>query len=124
MITFSKKGDWSKTNRFVEKALNVIKLGMLDKYGKEGVSALKAATPSDTGKTAESWYYRIVRENEQVRIEWLNSNVNDGIPIAILIQYGHGLQNGAYVKGTDFINPAIRPIFNEIAEEAWKEMSR
>lgn len=123
MIKFSQKGDWSKTNNFFERALNIVHLGKFDKYGEEGVRALAAATPVDTGKTADSWYYKIVRDEYGVKIQWLNSNVNQGIPIAILIQYGHGLQNGAYVQGIDFINPAIKPVFNKIAEEAWKELT-
>lgn len=124
MIKFSQKGDWSKTNNFLERALNVIHLGIFDKYGKEGVKALAAATPIDSGVTADSWYYKIIRNEYGVKIEWLNSNVNQGIPIAILIQYGHGLQNGSYIQGIDFINPAIKPIFNKIAEEAWKELTK
>lgn len=124
MIKFSQKGDWSKTNNFLERALNVVNLGIFDKYGKEGVKALAAATPVDSGVTADSWYYKIIRNEYGVKIEWLNSNVNQGIPIAILIQYGHGLQNGSYIQGIDFINPAIKPIFNKIAEEAWKELTK
>lgn len=123
MIKFIHKGDWSRTNSFLEKALEVIKLGELDKYGRKGVEALAAATPKDTGKTSESWYYRITHFKEGARIEWLNSNSNQGILIAILIQYGHGLQNGAYVEGVDFINPALRPIFDAIAEDTWKELT-
>ena len=124
MIKFSQKGDWSKTNNFLECALNVVHFGIFDKYGKEGVKALAAATPVDSGVTADSWYYKIIRNEYGVKIEWLNSNVNQGIPIAILIQYGHGLQNGSYIQGIDFINPAIKPIFNKIAEEAWKELTK
>lgn len=124
MIKFSQKGDWSKTNNFLERALNVVHFGIFDKYGKEGVKALAAATPVDSGATADSWYYKIIRNEYGVKIEWLNSNVNQGIPIAILIQYGHGLQNGSYIQGIDFINPAIKPIFNKIAEEAWKELTK
>lgn len=123
MIKFSQKGDWSKTNKFLERSLNVIHLGTLDRFGKEGVQALAAATPQDTGETAASWYYKIVRDSQGTRIEWLNSNSNQGIPIAILIQYGHGLQNGVYIQGIDFINPAIKPIFNKIADDAWKELT-
>ena len=123
MIKFSQKGDWSKTNKFLERSLNFIHLGTLDKYGREGVQALAAATPKDSGETAASWYYRVVRDNLGTRIEWLNRNTNQGIPIAILIQYGHGLQNGAYIQGIDFINPAIKPIFNKIADSMWKELT-
>ena len=123
MIKFSQKGDWSKTNKFLERSLNVIHLGKLDRFGREGVQALAAATPQDTGETAASWYYKIVRDSQGTRIEWLNSNSNQGIPIVILIQYGHGLQNGVYIQGIDFINPAIKPIFNKIADDAWKELT-
>lgn len=124
MIEFSTKGDWSKTSSFLERSLEIFNLGILDKYGKKGVEALKKATPKDTGKTASSWYYQIVRSKGSVCIQWLNSNIVDGVPVAILIQYGHALQNGAFVKGEDFINPAILPVFNDIADEAWKELTR
>lgn len=123
MINVSVKGDWSKTNNFLEKALNVIKLGQLDRYGRWGVEALAAATPKDSGKTASSWYYRIVRHNGGVKIEWLNSSENEGVPIAILLQYGHGLHQGGYVEGIDYINPAMKVVFEEIAETAWKELT-
>lgn len=123
MINVSVKGDWSKTNNFLEKALNVIKLGQLDRYGRWGVEALAAATPKDSGKTASSWYYRIVRHNGGVKIEWLNSSENEGVPIAILLQYGHGLHQGGYVEGVDYINPAMKVVFEEIAETAWKELT-
>lgn len=122
MIEFSSKGDWSRTNSFLEKALEVIKFGELDRYGKRGVDALANATPKDTGKTAASWSYRIIHEKNSTRIEWLNSNKNKGVLIAILIQYGHGLQNGVFVEGVDYINPALRPVFDSIAEDAWKEL--
>lgn len=123
MIEVSVKGDWSKTNNFLEKALNVVKLGQLDRYGRLGVNALSSATPKDSGKTASSWYYRIVRQHGGVKIEWLNSSQNQGVPIAILLQYGHGLHQGGYVEGIDYINPAMRPVFEEIAETAWKELT-
>lgn len=122
MIKFSTKGDWSRTNSFLERCLNVVKLGQLDKYGRLGVSVLQNATPKDTGNTAGSWYYQIVRTGKGARIEWLNSNLKDGIPIVILLQYGHGLHQGGYVDGIDFINPALRPVFDQIAEDAWKEL--
>ena len=123
MITFSHKGDFSRTNRFLEKALNVIKLGELDKYGRQGVEALSAATPIDTGNTAKSWDYKIIRDRGSVSISWYNTNVNDGVNIAVILQYGHGTRNGGYVKGRDYINPAMRPLFDEIAESAWKEIT-
>lgn len=123
MIKFSTKGDWSRTNSFLERALNVFNLGELDKYGREGVRALSAATPKDTGETASSWYYRIKRTKAGAKIEWLNSSQNQGIPIVILLQYGHGFRTGGYVEGIDFINPALKPVFEEIAENAWKELT-
>lgn len=123
MIKVSVKGDWSRTNRFLERALNVVKLGELDKYGRQGVEVLRNATPVDSGETANSWYYRIVRDKYSARIEWLNSSQNDGIPIVILLQYGHAFQNGAYYSGVDFINPALKPLFEEIADNAWKELT-
>ena len=123
MIKLSTKGNWSKTESFLERALNVFNLGILDKYGRLGVEALRNATPKDSGKTADSWYYKIVRGNGNVSIQWLNSSENEGIPIVILLQYGHGLKNGGYVNGVDFINPTIKPIFKEIADKAWKELT-
>lgn len=124
MIKFSQKGDFSKTNRFLERALNLIKMGELDKYGREGVEVLKNATPKDTGKTSDSWYYQIVRSNGSVKLQWLNSNINNGIPIAILIQYGHALQNGVFLEGTDYINPSMKPIFDELTNNIRKELSK
>lgn len=123
MITFHQKGDFSKTNKFFEKLLNVVKLGELDKYGRMGVEALAAATPKDTGKTAESWKYEIVREDGSAVIKWYNTNENKGVNIAVILQYGHGTRNGGYVRGRDYINPAIQPVFDEIAETAWKEIT-
>lgn len=122
MITVTCKGDWKKTNTFLERCLNLFKLGKLDQCGREGVKALQAATPVDTGETAKSWYYKIERKRGSFSIVWLNSNQNQGIPIAILIQYGHGLQNGVYVKGIDFINPAMKTIFDDMADDLWKEL--
>ena len=123
MIKISVKGDWSRTNRFLERALNVIKLGELDKYGRQGVEVLENATPKDSGVTAGSWYYRIVRDRYGARIEWSNSSQNEGIPIVILLQYGHAFQNGAFFSGVDFINPALKPLFEEIADNAWRELT-
>jgi hypothetical protein len=95
----------------------------LDFYGRKGVAALSAATPVDTGKTAASWNYEIHYFREGVSMVWTNSNVNKGENIAILIQYGHGTRNGGFVQGRDYINPALRPIFDEIADSAWKEVT-
>jgi hypothetical protein len=123
MITFRQKGDFSKLSRFLERAKDAIKIGDLDKYGRQGVDALKSATPKDTGKTADSWTYSIVRTKETVTIEFHNTNLTEtNIPIAILLQYGHTAKNGGFVQGIDYINPAVRPIFEQIADEAWREV--
>lgn len=123
MIKFTHKGDFSKLNTFLEKAKSAIKLSELDKYGKAGVAALSAATPVDTGLTASSWDYRIERSSTQVSITFINTNIQNGIPIAIILQYGHGTGTGGYVQGRDYINPAIQPVFDEMAESAWKEVT-
>lgn len=124
MITFRQKGDFSKLNNFLEKMKEVVKIEDLDRYGQEGVEALSAATPKDSGLTASSWYYEIVRTNGSISIQFKNSNINDGVPIAVILQYGHGTRNGGWVEGRDYINPAIQPIFDKIAEDAWKEVTR
>ena len=123
MIKFTHKGDFSKTDRFLERAKNVIKIGELDKYGKAGVAALSSATPFESGKTASSWYYEIERQNGNISINFNNSNVNNGVKIALILQLGHGTGTGGWVEGRDYINPAIRPIFDEIANNAWKEVT-
>ena len=124
MISFRQKGDFSKLTRFLEKAKNVVRVGDLDKYGREGVAALASATPVESGKTASSWYYEIKRQNGSVSIEFLNSNINNGVPIAVILQYGHGTGTGGWVQGRDYINPAIQPIFDKIAENAWREVTK
>ena len=124
MITFRQKGDFSKLNSFLEKAKEAVKLSDLDKYGREGVSALASATPVDSGKTAGSWYYEIKRQNGSVSITFNNSNINNGVLIAIILQYGHGTRNGGWVEGRDYINPAIRPIFDKIVDNAWREVTK
>ena len=124
MISFKHTGDFSKTTKFLERAKRGDYLKVLDKYGKEGVKALSSATPVDSGTTANSWSYKIEKGNSSVKISFLNSNVNKGVPIAIILQYGHGTRNGGYVQGRDYINPAIQPIFDRIANEAWKEVTK
>lgn len=124
MISFRQKGDFSKLTSYLEKAKETIKLGNLDRYGQEGVKALSSATPQDSGKTASSWYYEIEHKNDSVSISFHNSNINKGVPIAIILQYGHGTRNGGWVEGKDYINPAIQPIFDKIASEAWKEVTK
>ena len=124
MITFRQKGDFSKLTRYLERAKEVIKLGDLDKYGQEGVDAISSATPVDSGLTASSWYYKIENKNGSAIISFYNSNVNNGVPIAIILQYGHGTNNGGWVEGRDYINPAILPIFEKIANDAWEEVTK
>lgn len=124
MINIRQKGDFKNLSSFLEKTKEKLNLGLLDKYGREGVAALQAATPKDTGKTSESWYYKIERKNGSVSLTFHNSNQNKGVPIAIILQYGHATRNGGYVEGVDYINPALRPIFDKIAEEAWKEVNK
>ena len=124
MITFRQKGDFSKLSRYLERAKEAARIGVLDKYGREGVSALASATPVDSGKTAGSWYYEIKRQNGSVSIIFNNSNINKGVPIAIILQYGHGTGTGGWVEGRDYINPAIQPIFDRIADEAWREVTK
>lgn len=123
MISFRHKGDFSKTTRFLEKSRTVMRLGFLNKYGQRGVAALKSATPIDTGKTADSWYYKIENKNGSIAISFHNSNIQNGVPIAIIIQLGHGTRNGGWVQGRDYINPAIQPIFDEITNELWREVT-
>ena len=124
MITFRQKGDFSKLTRYLEKVKEVVKLGDLDKYGRAGVAALASATPVDTGLTASSWYYEISNKNGSAMISFHNSNIQNGVPIAIILQYGHGTRNGGWVEGRDYINSAIRPIFDRIADDAWKEVTK
>ena len=122
MISFRQKGNFSKLDRYFEKVREAAKLGVLDKYGREGVAALSSMTPIDSGETANSWYYKIENQNGRARILFCNSNINDGVPIAIILQYGHGTRNGGWVEGRDYINPAIQPIFDKIADNAWREV--
>jgi hypothetical protein len=124
MITFRQKGDFSKLTSYFERLKKVARLDILDKYGKEGVAALSSATPVESGVTASSWYYEISHSNNSATISFLNSNVNKGVPIAIILQYGHGTGTGGWVQGRDYINPAIQPVFDKIVEEAWKEVTK
>lgn len=124
MISFRQKGDFSKLTRFLERAKEAVHLGDLDKYGREGVAALASATPVDSGKTATSWYYEIENKKGQVSIKFNNSNIQNGVPIAIIIQYGHATGTGGWVEGRDYINPSIRPIFDEILNKTWREVTK
>ncbi len=123
MISFRQKGDFSKLTRYFERVKEAIKLGSLDKYGREGVAALMSATPVDSGKTASSWYYEIDHSQDSASINFYNSNVNKGVLIAIILQYGHGTRNGGWVQGRDYINPAMQPLFDKFAEDAWREVT-
>lgn len=123
MITIKTKGDFKKTAKFLDKLLKLFDSNILDYYGRKGVEALSSATPKDSGKTAESWDYEIIKNGNKASLRWFNTNVNDGVNIAIILQYGHGTGTGGYVVGRDYINPAIQPIFDEIAKSIWKEVT-
>lgn len=122
MIIFKQKGNFSNTEKFLKKAIRADYLRILNAYGRRGVAALASATPVDTGLTSASWDYKIKISKNAYYINWTNSHVEDGVPIAIVIQYGHATRNGGYVEGRDFINPAMRPIFDEMAKEIWREV--
>ena len=124
MISFRQKGDFSKLTSFLERAKETVHLGDLNKYGRQGVAALASATPIDSGETAEAWYYKIENNKESATITFYNSNVQNGVPIAIILQYGHGTRNGGWVEGRDYINPAIQPIFDQIVDDAWREVNK
>ena len=124
MIKFRQKGDYSKFTRYLERIKEVVKLGDLDKYGRAGVAALASATPVESGVTAASWRYEINHNQDSISISFYNDNINKGVPIAIILQYGHGTGTGGWVEGKDYINPAIQPIFDKITEDAWKEVTK
>lgn len=124
LITFEKKGDFSKTFRFLNKLLNREYLNILEKYGREGVARLKEYTPKDTGLTSESWDFVITHNKDNTSISFVNSNVNNYVNIAIILQYGHATRNGGWVEGVDYINPALQPIFDKMAKEAWEEVTK
>lgn len=123
MVIVKQKGDFSKTEKFLNIISKKLYYRNLQKYAEQGVAALASATPIDSGTTANSWDYEIRQTKNSVSIYWTNSNVNKGVPIAVIIQYGHGTRNGGYVQGRDYINPAMRPIFDKIAENVWKEVT-
>ena len=123
MVIVKQKGDFSKTEKFLNNISKKLYYRNLQKYAEQGVAALASATPKDSGETANSWGYEIRQTKNSVSIYWTNSNVNKGVPIAVIIQYGHGTRNGGYVQGRDYINPAMRPIFDKIAENVWKEVT-
>lgn len=120
MISVSSSGSFKNTNTFLERMHNAKMLNILSKYGDEGIQALSSATPEDTGRTADSWKYEVYNRGGVYTIVWINTNVVNGVPVAILLQYGHGTGTGGYIFGKDFINPAIQPIFDRIASDVWK----
>ena len=123
MITFKHSGDFKDTESFLKNIRNRQYRNLLEMYAQKGVKALADATPKDTGKTAASWGYEIKQSDREITITWTNSNVNKGVNIAVILQYGHGTKNGGYVKGRDYINPAIQPIFDEMVRNIWKEVN-
>lgn len=123
MISFVQHGDLRRTKNFLIRNKK-LDYSILHKYGREGVEALSRATPVDTGLTANSWYYKINQNGGSVSLQFFNSNVQNGVPIAIIVQYGHGTGTGGYVQGIDYINPSIRPIFEDLLNEMWREVRR
>lgn len=124
MIRIKQSGSFSNAEKFLKKLSKKVSDKTLKKYGEAGVAALSAATPVDTGLTASSWYYEIVRTKTGLTIEFHNSNVQRGVPIAIILQYGHATRNGGWVEGIDYINPALKPVFDKMASDLWKEVKR
>ena len=125
MISFRHKGSYfTKTQKHLERLKEVARLGILDKYGREGVAALASATPVESGLTASSWYYEIEHTKGSSTIRFNNSNIQNGVPIAIILQYGHGTGTGGWVQGRDYINPAVRPIFDRIKNDVWREVTK
>lgn len=123
MISFRQKGDFSKLEKLLKKSFGKNYRRILEQYGREGVVALAGATPKDSGKTASAWEYEINESDGKLSVTWKNTNINDGVNIAVILQYGHGTRNGGYVQGVDYINPALRPIFEKMADAAWKEVT-
>lgn len=123
-ISVTSKGNWDKTTDFLKRRLNASGLGVLDKYGPMGVAALSAATPIEDGETARSWTYEIVNRRGYYAIHWSNTHVEDGVNIAAILQYGHGTGTGGYIQGRDYIMPAIRPIFDQMVNEMWREVTK
>lgn len=125
MIRFRHKGDFSKTTKFLKRAKQLDIVRVLERYGQAGVAALASATPVDSGLTASSWYYEIKREQSgRYTIGFNNSNIQNGVSVAIILQYGHGTGTGGWVQGRDYINPAIQPIFDKLADDAWREVTK
>ena len=122
MISITSKGDLRNTTNYLKRLLHGDIYAELSRYGQMGVDALSNATPVDTSLTANSWGYRIIKDRKRPGIQWYNKNIESGIPVAILIQYGHATGTGGYVAGRDFINPAMRPVFDKIADDIWKKV--
>ena len=120
MITVESKGNFDNTEKLLKRIKSRDYLKVLDKFGQQGVTALSGATPTRSGKTASSWDYEVLVSGGGVTLQWTNSNINNGVSIAIILQYGHGTRNGGYVVGRDYINPEMRPLFDKMADEAWK----
>lgn len=123
MISVKQRGNFEKTEKLLKKSLGRDYLSILEGFGRQGVVSLSASTPIDSGLTATSWSYEIIQNKDGISIVWKNSNINKGVNIAIILQYGHGTRNGGYVSGRDYINPALRPIFDKMADAAWKEVT-
>lgn len=124
MFSITSKGNFNHLEKYLKKSLGNDYMSILEKYGQRGVQELAAATPIRSGETASSWDYRITKKDGNLSIEWINTNINDHVNIAMILQYGHGTRNGGYVSGIDYINPALKPIFDELAESAWKEVTK
>lgn len=123
MFKITSKGNFDKTQKWLRKVQSKGYMQRLDQYGQQGVEALQQATPKRSGLTASSWSYEIKTEGTKIEISWKNSNVVNNVPIAVIIQYGHGTRNGGYVQGIDYINPAMRPVFEDITNKVWKEIA-
>lgn len=124
MIRFEQKGNFSKLDHYFKRVRNTVGNLDLEEYGKRGVAALSSATPVKTGLAANSWYYTITRTKNTTTINFNNSDIENGAPIAIILQYGHATRNGGWVEGRDYINPSIQPIFDELANNAWREVTK
>lgn len=123
MISVSSEGSFDSTEKFLRKMSTLNVDNILNSEAQKGVAALSKATPQDSGRAAISWGYRIEKTNNSVTISWTNSDVENGFPVALMIQYGHGTGTGGYIQGKDYINPAMRPVFDSIAETVWKAVT-
>lgn len=122
MISVNSKGSFNKTESFLKQAKKAANVDVLEMYANKVLRALENATPKDTGKTAASWIYKIERTGKSAKITFYNTNINDGVLVAVMLQYGHAARDGRWVPGVDYINPAVRPIFDDIRDAAWKEV--